>query len=158
MDKKEEKRTRRWVFTLNNPKEGAKELCERVCAKVSVRYIVAGNEEAPTTGTKHIQGYVEFENTATLSQCKERIQGAHWEPAIGNARENRAYCSKGGDFHEVGEAKNPRFHGSDMASEVVSLMLNEGLSPAIIAVKYKDYASYIVNHYGALNAMYRDLR
>lgn len=95
-------RTRRWVFTLNNPTGEINELIESLTSKVSVRYVVIGVEYVLTTGTLHWQGFIEFENAATFNQVKTRFEGAHIEPVKGSNSQNRDYCMKGNDFVEYG--------------------------------------------------------
>ena len=148
-------RTRRWVFTLNNPTGEIKEFIETLTSRVALRYVVIGKEFAPTTGTLHWQGFVEFENPATFNQVKKRIEGAHVEPAKGSNRQNRDYCTKCNDFVEHGTLLT-RVQTSEQASEVVQLII-DGMSPSEIAVKYQALSAYVVNHYRALRDMYDDI-
>lgn len=149
------KRTRRWVFTLNNPEGEINEFIESLTSNVAVRYIVIGKEVAPTTGTVHWQGFVEFENAATFKQVQQRIERAHIEPAKGSNSQNRDYCTKGNDFVEYGKLFT-RVQGSEQATEVVKL-ISSGMSPAEIAIEYQALSAYIVNHYRALRDIYNDL-
>jgi hypothetical protein len=149
------KRTRRWVFTLNNPEGEINEFIESLTRNVAVRYIVIGKEVAPTTGTVHWQGFVEFENAATFKQVQQRIERAHIEPAKGSNSQNRDYCTKGNDFVEYGTLFT-RVQGSEQATEVVKL-ISSGMSPAEIAIEYQALSAYIVNHYRALRDIYNDL-
>jgi hypothetical protein len=149
------KRTRRWVFTLNNPTGEINEFIESLTKSVTTRYLVVGKEFAPTTGTLHWQGFVEFENAATFNQVKQRIEGAHIEPAKGSNSQNRDYCTKGNDFVEYGQLFT-RVQTSEQASEVVRLIVS-GMKPSDIAANYQALSAYVVNHYRALRDMYNDL-
>lgn len=131
------------------------EFIESLTSNVATRYIVIGKEFAPTTGTVHWQGFVEWENAATFNQMKQRIEGAHIEPAKGSNSQNRAYCTKGSDFVEYGTLFT-RVQASEQASEVVQLIVG-GMSPSEIAAKYQALSGYVVNHYRALRDMYNDL-
>lgn len=155
MNEKNGRRTRRWVFTTNNPKGEMNEFIENLTKSVATRYLVVGRELAPTTGTLHWQGFVEFENAATFNQVKQRIEGAHIEPAKGSNSQNRDYCTKGNDFVEYGTLFT-RVQTSEQASEVVKLIV-AGMSPAEIAAIHQALSAYVVNHYRALRDMYNDL-
>lgn len=64
---------------------------------------VAGLETCPTTGRKHIQGYLEFKSKKRpMPMLSEVLPGAHWEVARGNRDQNREYCTKEGDFESWG--------------------------------------------------------
>ena len=155
MSEKNTRRTRRWVFTLNNPEGEIKDFIENLTSNIATRYIVIGKERAPTTGTLHWQGFVEFENAATFNQVKKRIEGAHIEPAMGSNSQNRDYCSKSGDFVEYGKLFT-RVQTSEQASEAVRL-ISSGMRPVDIALEYQALSAYVVNHYRALRDIYNDI-
>lgn len=67
------------------------------------RYLIWGKEIAPSTGTPHLQGYVSWNTNIDLSACYKRLRRCHVSIANGSAEENRVYCSKGGDFVELGK-------------------------------------------------------
>lgn len=93
-------KTRAWCFTLNNwTTEEYNTIVSCAC-----RYMVVGKEVA-TTGTQHLQGYVYFKNARTLDQVKQKLNcdRLHLEKARGNPEQNLLYCSKDGDYVELGE-------------------------------------------------------
>lgn len=90
-------RGRAWVFTKNNCSD------DSFLDELALKYAVCGKEKAPTTGTPHLQGYVYFHNARTASQVRQMLPGCHIEKAKGNARSNLTYCSKGGDYREIGD-------------------------------------------------------
>lgn len=93
-------RNRSFVFTINNINDDS----EAVLNALAVKYIVYGREEAPTTGQKHLQGYVTFNSVQSLLQVKAKLpDGAHVEVAKGSAAQNRTYCTKSLNFQERGE-------------------------------------------------------
>lgn len=88
--------SRYWCFTLNNPT--AAQTPEAVGAIFkdygSTFFICQG--ELSSTGTPHLQGYVEFRSNKRLSGMQAMLRGPHYEPRAPNSsREaNVAYCSK----------------------------------------------------------------
>lgn len=98
-------RSRRFCFTLNNyHKPGAGWDEGRVAlAQQGLEYAVYGFEEAPGTGTPHVQGYVFFEKKILFSRVCKLVPKAHWEVAHGNHKQNRDYCTKGGSYQETGK-------------------------------------------------------
>lgn len=65
---------------------------------------IAGYETAPTTGTKHIQGYVFLQKKTTLKGIKAFLHdnSVHCEVAKGDHESNRTYCRKSGLYVEWG--------------------------------------------------------
>lgn len=85
-----------WCITINNT--------EHFIPYVPsiMGYLVQGKEIAPSTGTKHIQAYVQFNKKMRLTAIKKLYPTAHLEPAKGNPDQNREYCVKDGDYQEDG--------------------------------------------------------
>ncbi|AJD07535.1 replication-associated protein [Sewage-associated circular DNA virus-21] len=96
--------SRAWCFTLNNYSED--DLFE--ISGWDCKYVVYGVEVAPETGTRHLQGYCMFLGVQRLSAVKKLLETAHWEIARGSPLQNRTYCTKEGDFVEVGTLPLPR--------------------------------------------------
>lgn len=94
-------RARAWCFTdfvLDNLA-----LWQAAYEAGKVRYCVIGKETAPETGRLHLQGYAYFSAARSLNGLKAKFgRATHFEIARGTAQENRVYCSKGGDFTELG--------------------------------------------------------
>jgi ribosomal protein L32 len=65
-------------------------------------YLIAGKEVCPTTGTPHLQGYVVLKQDQRMSAMKKLNPRAHWKIADGSTEQNFVYCSKDGDYKEVG--------------------------------------------------------
>lgn len=87
-----------WVFTVNNYTEGE----ERLEWLKDYDYCVAGEEVAPDTGTKHLQGYVCFTQRKRLTALKKLHKEAHWEQCRGTPKQASDYCKKDGRFVEFG--------------------------------------------------------
>ena len=100
-------KSRDYCFTVNNytPED------ETRIQAVECKYLVYGREIAPGTGTPHLQGYIYFSTQRHLTALKKKVHPtAHFEPAKGSAQQNRAYCTKDGNFFEKGEI--PQAQGS----------------------------------------------
>lgn len=93
-------RSKNWTFTINNWTETDEEAVALLSEKA--RYLIVGRETGEE-GTPHLQGYVVFKNQRTMSAVSKDLPRAHLEVAKGNSLQNRDYCAKDGDFHEVGE-------------------------------------------------------
>lgn len=85
----------RWCFTWNNYPSNWQEIVQDVLIS---EYSI-GEETAPTTGTKHLQGYIEFKTKQRPSALKWP-KAIHWEVAKGDRKANVAYTQKEGSaFH-----------------------------------------------------------
>jgi len=91
-------RSRGWCLTWNNYPETWRDSFDAL----PVEYLIIGQETAPTTGTRHLQGYIYFRNARTLSSLRRKFPGVHFVGARGTAAQNKDYCSKGGDVFERG--------------------------------------------------------
>ena len=70
----------------------------------SLNYLIAYEEEAPTTGHKHIHCFVQFNNSVRIPIKK--LCGAHIEVCKGSPQQNVEYVSKDGKLvEEFGELK-----------------------------------------------------
>jgi len=91
-------RSRNYVFTYNNYTVAD----ENRIRSLPSRYLVYGREVAPTTATRHLQGFISFPNARGLAPVR-RLLGCHVEVARGTPAQCRTYCIKDGDFVETGE-------------------------------------------------------
>ena len=97
-------RHRGWCFTLNNYTDSD---YTSVCA-LSAQYLIVGKEVGEEE-TPHLQGYIYFPNGKSFTAVKRTFRVAlghehtHLERALGTPEQNKTYCSKGGDFVEVGQ-------------------------------------------------------
>lgn len=91
-----------YSFTLNNYTEEEYNELKRVLG-IEAAYCIVGREVGEA-GTHHLQGYVTFKKSYRFSTIKERfLLRAHIEVSRGSPEQNRRYCSKDGDFYELGE-------------------------------------------------------
>ena len=91
--------SKRWVFTLNNYAESDFAHFHDAPDRA---YVIIG-KEVGESGTPYLQGYITFHKNKRLSPVKIIHPRAHWEIARESTYECIKYCSKDGDFHEVGE-------------------------------------------------------
>lgn len=70
----------------------------------SMVYMVYGREVCPTTGKRHLQGFVSFKSKRTMRKSKELLcdDKAHLEVMRGTVEQAVTYCKKDGDFIEFG--------------------------------------------------------
>lgn len=83
-------RSRRWCFTLNNWTE---EECDKLSG-LDCEYLIYGFENAPSTGTPHLQGYVVFKNARSFNSLHNFNERIHWEEARFDHEFCINYCSK----------------------------------------------------------------
>ncbi|UDN67418.1 replication-associated protein [robinz virus RP_954] len=93
---------KRIVFTLNNYDQSDE---ERIQGQLELNtYAIYGREVAPTTGTRHLQGFINFKTKREFGVIKKLVGNTgHIEPAKGTDQQNQEYCRKGNDYWEHGE-------------------------------------------------------
>lgn len=102
----------RWCFTLNNP---TNEDEGRLSSLECITYLVFGRETAPTTGTSHLQGFVIFNSTLRFSRVRELLgERCHIERTRGTSQQARDYCTKEGDFTEIGTFPSAQGRRTDL--------------------------------------------
>ncbi|AXQ66326.1 MAG: putative viral replication protein [Cressdnaviricota sp.] len=89
-------KSKNWCFTVNNYTADQ----EEVLKNIPCNYLIYGREVG-ASGTPHLQGYIQLKERKMLSGVR-KLLACHWEPAKGTPEQNKAYCSKDGDFHEQG--------------------------------------------------------
>jgi len=105
-----------WAFTLNNYTQTNVDVLSNLFSEGHVRYLVFGREVS-STGTPHIQGYLQLEKKKRFKQVKSILpRGCHLDSEYQNStpQNNRIYCMKDGDFEEFGtiskkSGNNPNF-------------------------------------------------
>jgi len=145
-------KARAWILTLNNPKHGFDDLN----GIVDWDYIVAGNEIAKS-GTPHLQCYVYFKDRKLLSTVKKYVPRGHWRIARGTPEHNWAYCTKDGDYFEVGQLPDTRggASGGRKRAENFRLNINFAKQGRMDLVEENDPISY-VTHYHAYKRIQQD--
>ncbi len=90
--------SRKWCFTLNNYNLSDINTIIQAFQQKKWLYIF-GEEIAPTTGTPHLQGYLEHKNAIMAKTIKNIHNSLNLRKAKGNIKENYIYCSKDGKFY-----------------------------------------------------------
>jgi len=81
----------KWCYTWNNYPEGTPlSYFDEISKQNFSQY-----ENAPTTGTPHIQGYFHLKEKKRLTQLAKMFPGIHFEQARASAWHNYQYCQKG---------------------------------------------------------------
>lgn len=83
-------RTRKWVFTCNNPSETHKSSLEGLTERGL--HFLGYQLERGKSGTLHYQGFVHFQSAATQQQVRKYLPGFHLEPQRGSDTDNMKYC------------------------------------------------------------------
>lgn len=99
--------SRRFCFTWNNKdtNDVAQVLADY---EDQIQYLVCGDEIAPSTGTPHVQGYIEIKKKKTIAGLQKWFKNSvSLFIANGNATENTTYCTK--------SSMNIIRHGTPMA-------------------------------------------
>lgn len=96
------RKAKRYCFTLNNyTQDEFQNICDSIETHGS--YGIVG-KELGDSGTPHLQGFVIFRDWYVFGDAKNRLNPrCHVEVANGTPRQNRAYCSKGGEVREFGQ-------------------------------------------------------
>lgn len=85
----------RWCFTWNNYSENWKEILGGLMTKLSIKFLIAEEEVAPSTGTHHIQGYFRSNKMIYKNTLTQNVQIPWYvEPAKGSEAVNIQYCTK----------------------------------------------------------------
>lgn len=121
-------KARRWAFTWNNYADDEVQRLKNLSAE-KVDYLIFGYEIAPTTGTKHLQGYVEFSTPLAGTTAKSRLDPVKKSKSAvsvrrceGTREENIAYVRKA-------ESKDPAFldeAGAPVIEEITHVEPKQG--------------------------------
>lgn len=95
-------RYRRFCFTWNNYPIDAEDQLRGFFDRKGGTYLVVGREVG-ASGTAHLQGYIHLKNGITFTAIKQHFPSIHIEQARGNGIQNKEYCTKEGNFFEMGE-------------------------------------------------------
>lgn len=90
-----QKEYRHLAFTWNNYQEvDWEDTLIKAVTKLNVNYIIFAREIAPTTGTLHLQGYMQFEKKKYFSTIVKCLPGCHITKVNGSSQDNINYCNK----------------------------------------------------------------
>lgn len=126
-------KNRSWIFTINNYDDNDIEACKAL----NYKYLCIGFEKGES-GTPHIQGYVTMTSPTSFNSMKNKLKKAHLEVAKGNAKQNREYCTKDGNFYEDGDIPS---QGRRKDIEIVRELVLEGRTMKDICMVATSYQS-----------------
>lgn len=151
----ERKRSKRWVFTLNNPApEEEKSICELVGDGEVVNRVIFGREKGES-GTRHLQGRLETVERVGIKRVKELLgKRAHVEVERGTVVQSEDYCKKDGDYVEYGQTRHNEGRGRRTDLETIREDIIAGKSELDIADSY--FSQWCI--YRKSFAVYRSLR
>ncbi len=86
------KRARSWCFTWNNHTEENWHTCTSLFNNMKIHKMVC-QEEKGKNGTRHIQGFIQFNNAINFTTLKKIDEKIHWE-VCRNIQASVNYCSK----------------------------------------------------------------
>lgn len=137
-----------WCFTVNNFTDTDRKFFE----DYSCPFIIFGEEIAPNTGTRHLQGFIQLDKRKRLTGVKKIHATAHWEITKGTIADNITYCSKGENIYRRGEPSYPgkRNDLNLFVQESKKRRLTEDelleTYPSVVA-RYPHFVERVANHY-----------
>lgn len=119
-----------------------------------ITYLVMGREIAPSTGTPHLQIYMEMKTRWTLGALKTHLHGIplHLIASRGTAEENLRYCTK--EDPEPTILGEPMRQGSRTDLSSVRTAIEEGTS---ISDLWKNYFETMVRYHAGILKGYQYL-
>ena len=153
----------RWIFTLHNFNRNFDYRQYLLNDEFRIKRAVLGYEIAPTTGTRHIQGYIELCRSLRYTHVKRIFSGARWEPAYASSLRNYEYCTKSGHYEVIGDFTNEE-RGIDIGLngpyQASVPMVIAGLLDERCAVQVKVSKEYAEKHvyFEKISAYMRNLK
>ena len=89
-------RSNNWVFTINNYTEETIEKLTKI--PIEKAWIVFGKETAPSTGTKHLQGYIALADRTKRRTVEKLLGGKAWLEVTHSPENAIGYAIKDGEF------------------------------------------------------------
>lgn len=126
---------RDWCFTLDN--WTLAELIHIQLVQPSFKYVVYGMEIAPSTGTPHLQGYVEYNNPVGFKRVKKDLGlRAHIESRMWPRIKAREYCMKDDLWAEYGTWDEPMGQGHRSDLDAIVELVRSGATKKQIAQEF----------------------
>lgn len=117
-------RARSFCLTWNNPGDDAETLLRSTLDR-NASYAIVGREIGEE-GTPHLQCYVQFKNARSFASVKASFPKCHIEKAMGSGVQNFEYCSKDGDFWEIGQRPRSKADASRETWSTILAMAKAG--------------------------------
>lgn len=136
MSSKSSTQTKYFCITINNYDEQSTISYYRSLLEMSkLSYCILGRETS-TTGTRHLQGYVELPMRIRLAGARKLFPGAHIEVRGGTAQQARDYCRKDGDYEEFGTISDCSKKGKRTDLDELHQFLRDGGSLINVSNEY----------------------
>jgi len=145
------------MFTLNNYT-----VLPTINDKIA--YICYQKETAPTTGTKHLQGYVQFVRKITMAGASKMtgFERCSWGEPYGSFEQNLTYCTR--EFYDNGSRKRdegtdpyiagtPKRNGVSNTYDEMIFAIQDNQPDEVIKSKYM---SQYVRHKRAIDEVLQD--
>ena len=147
----------RWNFTFHNYPLVTNYKTYFSNNEFQIKRCIWGYETAPQTGTRHLQGYCEFNRSLRLVNVKRILPDAHWEGSNGNALSNFRYSTKSGEYDAIGDWSKEA--NGDHKKASVGMILNALMIPAAVAqVKCTQEFAERHTYYEKTSKMLKDLK
>lgn len=120
-------RSKNFCFTLNNYTD--QDIADLL--DLESNYIIFSKEIAPTTGTPHLQGYIQVDRQTTIKALSKKMKRCAIFIAKGTAQENQTYIRKNNN-QEVQEQGTVTFQGNRTDLETIRDLVIQGTSMSTI--------------------------
>lgn len=93
------------------------------CKDYEVDYLIIGQELCPSTGKKHLQGFIYFKNARSFLAIIKSVKPRHIEICKGNIDQNIKYCSKDNNIeleYGIRPSQGKRTDINDIKNEIVN--------------------------------------
>lgn len=144
-------RKRDYCLTINNWTEADEASLQKLADNPKVRYIIIGREKG-AEGTPHLQCYIYYHNATTFDSVKKQFPRAHIEAVKGTPEQNIAYCSKEGDFIEVGERPVTQKRKGELGKEYWDEVVKKAKTGAMEEID----SHVFLRHYRTLKSIEKD--
>jgi len=139
-----------FVFTWNYPEaepDWQMWTLNQLVEEGTIRYAAFSLETAPTTGQRHLQGFLGFFVNTRLSTVIKTLPGPHIEPMKGSLNQNEAYCSKAGELIIYGDVPASKEKAAKKSAEERWELAKAGQFQQLNPEQIKTY-EYIYSKYG----------
>lgn len=92
-----------WTFTLNNYRQEDFEHLEVLYSHGHFKYLIYGKEICPTTGTIHLQGFLQLKKKCRFNGIKKLLGDKYHLEEAQYPWHAAEYCKKDGEFNEFGK-------------------------------------------------------
>jgi len=141
-------KARAFCFTLNNPSITDETNIEAL----DYNYLVYGREIAPTTGTAHLQGYIQFKNPRGVKAIGGLFKW-HVEPAKGDSKVNYDYCTKSGNYVEKGARPKTKKEAAILGGEEEKKIWGEIILQSKLGTLEAENPKIYFTHYRTAEAL-----